>query len=170
MVAYSSVRHISLVWLVRINNSSPGVLRSILIMLSHGLCSSGLFIIVYLFYKESGSRLLFYNNGFLSKRPLLSALCFLLLRRNIGAPPRLNFFGEMSSYIFGISYRSLLVTIVGIITFLGGSYSLYFYGTVCYSKRSFYKNNRIFLRLQDCFVLVIHWLPLNVRVLVLPFI
>ena len=170
MVAYSSVRHIRLVWLVRINNSRSGVLGGILIMLRHGLCSSGLFRIVNLFYKESRSRLFYYNNGFLSKRPVLSILCFLLLRRNIGAPPSLNFFGEVLGYIFGMSYRGFIAAIMGIITFLGGGYRLYFFSIVCYSKRSFHKSNRLSLRLVDCFVLVIHWVPLNARLLVLPFI
>jgi len=170
IVAYSSVSHIRLVWLVIMSDTSIGVLRSTLIMLSHGLCSSGLFMLVNLLYKQSGSRLFFYNTGYIRKSPLLCVLCFLLLRRNIGAPPRLNFFGEVLGYILGMFYSGFIVAIIGIIRFLGGGYSLYFYRQVCYGKRGFYRRSLMLFSLIDCFVLLVHWLPLNLAVLVLPFI
>ena len=50
LIAYSSVAHISFVILGILRYCTYTNIRSILIMVSHGICSSGLFYLSYLFY------------------------------------------------------------------------------------------------------------------------
>lgn len=100
LVAYSSVAHIRLVLLGVLRNTLVGVMGAILIMVGHGLCSSGLFRYVNVVYKIRHSRLLVINKGGLLICPRLVLMCFLLRSRNIAAPPRLNLFGEI--LVFGV--------------------------------------------------------------------
>lgn len=100
LVAYSSVAHISLVLLGVLSNTLLGVIGAIIIMVGHGLCSSGLFRYVNAIYKMSHSRLLVINKGGLLFCPVLVLMCFLLRSRNMAAPPSLNLFGEI--LVFGV--------------------------------------------------------------------
>lgn len=95
LVAYSSVGHMRLVFLGIMSNSVVGVTGGLLIMIGHGLCSSGLFVAVDIMAARSGSRLVLLNKGHMMVRPTFSLLCFLLRVRNMAGPPRLNFFGEV---------------------------------------------------------------------------
>lgn len=63
LVAYSSVAHISLVIAGLITLMRWGWGFSYSIMVAHGLCSSGLFFLVNLFYERLGSRRLLINKG-----------------------------------------------------------------------------------------------------------
>lgn len=102
LVAYSSVRHISLVLLGLFRNLPLGYDGALYIMIGHGLCSSGLFRMVTSCYNSSGSRRILINKGYLMLRPILTLMIFLLLSRNIRAPPRLNLLGEI--IVFMTSY------------------------------------------------------------------
>lgn len=100
LVAYSSVAHIRLVLLGVLRNTVIGVIGGIIIIVGHGLCSSGLFRYVNSIYKMRRSRLLTMNKGGLLVYPGISFICFLLRSSNIAAPPRLNLFGEI--LVFGV--------------------------------------------------------------------
>jgi len=50
LIAYSSVAHISFVILATLISGYYLNIRSILMMVSHGICSSGLFYLSYIFY------------------------------------------------------------------------------------------------------------------------
>jgi NADH-ubiquinone oxidoreductase chain 4 len=72
LVAYSSVVHINLIVCSLLTIFKLGFIRSYIIIISHGLCSSGLFYIVDLYYKRTFSRLLFLNKGMMGKLRILS--------------------------------------------------------------------------------------------------
>ena len=63
MVAYSSVVHINLIIRRFITHFKVGIIGGYIIIISHGLCSSGIFYIVNIYYLRSGRRLLFLNKG-----------------------------------------------------------------------------------------------------------
>lgn len=67
LVAYSSVVHINMILCALITIFKLGVLGRYIIIISHGLCSSGLFYMVNLFYKRRRRRLLIFNKGFMRK-------------------------------------------------------------------------------------------------------
>lgn len=67
LVAYSSVVHINIILCALITIHKLGVLGRYIIIISHGLCSSGLFYIVNLFYERRGRRLLVFNKGAIRK-------------------------------------------------------------------------------------------------------
>ena len=71
LVAYSSVVHINIILCSLLTISKLGFLRRYIMIVSHGLCSSGLFYIVNLYYKRTKRRLLFLNKGILRLLPSL---------------------------------------------------------------------------------------------------
>jgi len=71
-----------------------GILGRYVIIISHGLCSSGMFFIVNLYYDRSGRRLLFLNKGMVRNLPAVIIWWFLFCIINFSFPLSLNFIGE----------------------------------------------------------------------------
>lgn len=71
LVAYSSVVHINLMLGGLIILNKLGILGRYIIIVSHGLCSSGIFYIVNIFYRRTGRRLLILNKGMINKIPIV---------------------------------------------------------------------------------------------------
>ncbi|KAL2732094.1 NADH dehydrogenase subunit 5 [Vespula squamosa] len=63
LVAYSSIVHMSLLIRVIITISNTGLSGGLIMILAHGLCSSGLFYIVNINYERFARRLLYLNKG-----------------------------------------------------------------------------------------------------------
>ena len=74
LIAYSSVRHIGMALAVSLNNSLQAVHACLVILISHGLTSSGLFFGAATVYLRTNSR-----NQLLNKRTLASLPYFSLL-------------------------------------------------------------------------------------------
>jgi len=94
LIAFSSVSHISFAILGNINCNFLRLKRSIFIYLRHGLISPLLFLIAYILYKFTNTRLL---NGIFSLRinkKIIFLLIFLFLI-NLGLPPFINFLSEI---------------------------------------------------------------------------
>lgn len=66
LVAYSSVVHINIILCSILTLIKLGFIRAYIIIISHGLCSSGLFYIVNLYYERSIRRVIFFNKGILN--------------------------------------------------------------------------------------------------------
>jgi NADH:ubiquinone oxidoreductase subunit 4 (subunit M) len=74
IIALSSVVHIGIIILGIITEIKLGILGGLLIMLSHGLVSSGLFYLVNIIYSQSNSRLIFFNKGIINLIPSISII------------------------------------------------------------------------------------------------
>jgi len=117
LIAYSSVVHMGMVLVGLIRISFYGVIGAFIVILGHGLCSSGLFRLVNMVYERSGSRSLLINRGLLILIPRIGLWWFLLRRRNISAPPSLNLLGEIDLLISIVRVRLLGVISVSLILF-----------------------------------------------------
>jgi len=71
LVAYSSVVHINIMLCSLLTFYKLGFLRRYIIMISHGVCSSGLFFLVNVYYSRTLSRLLLLNKGMIRILPSL---------------------------------------------------------------------------------------------------
>lgn len=71
LVAYSSVAHIALVIIGLIVNSYFGWAGAVIIILAHGLCSSGLFALVGMVYERTGTRNLILLRRIIMCAPIL---------------------------------------------------------------------------------------------------
>nr|YP_010234007.1 NADH dehydrogenase subunit 4 [Rectidens sumatrensis]QTA71716.1 NADH dehydrogenase subunit 4 [Rectidens sumatrensis] len=127
LVAYSSVGHMSLVLGGVFSNTSWGWFGCLLMMVAHGLCSSGLFFLASESYKSYATRSLYLVKGGLVLVPGVALLWFLMCAINMAAPPSLNLWGELMLGISILSYSVVFGVITGLMTFLSGLYSWYVY-------------------------------------------
>lgn len=168
LVAYSSVVHINVLMCSIITLIKLGFIRAYIIIISHGLCSSGLFFIVNLYYERSNSRLLIFNKGIINLLPSLRMWWFILCVSNFSFPFSLNFIREILIIIIIIRWEVFIIIYLIIICFFRRAYSLYLYS---YVQHGFvYSEERLRLvNLKDYLILFIHIYPLIILILNLSF-
>nr|YP_009537982.1 NADH dehydrogenase subunit 4 [Athyma recurva]AYN60725.1 NADH dehydrogenase subunit 4 [Athyma recurva] len=165
LIAYSSVAHMSIVIGGIMTMNYWGYMGSYILMIGHGLCSSGMFCLSNMNYERLNSRSLFINKGMLNFMPSLSLWWFLLMSSNMAAPPSLNLMGEISLINSLMSWSWLSMIMLMCISFFSAGYSLYLYSYTQHGKYnmsiySFYTNTS-----REYLILLLHWLPLNILVL-----
>lgn len=130
LVAYSSVVHINFVICSIITFFKLGFLGCYLIIIAHGLCSSGIFFMVTIIYNRSISRLLIMNKGIISYISSIIILWAYLCIRNFSFPLRLNFIGEIIIIIRVIIWEVKTLVLIIILGFFSRVYSLYLFSYV----------------------------------------
>nr|YP_010708718.1 NADH dehydrogenase subunit 4 [Caprella penantis]WCR50884.1 NADH dehydrogenase subunit 4 [Caprella penantis] len=165
LIACSSVVHMSgcIGSLLCFNESCKN--GCILMMLAHGLCSSGLFYLTGLVYNLTGSRSFYINKGLLNILPSLSLWWFLLIACNMACPPTLNLLSEIKMTIGLVNFSWLCAIPVGLMVFFSCAYGVFLFslsqhGKFLSSKQMFKSND-----LLSYLTLVLHWLPLNLLIL-----
>lgn len=141
LIAYSSVGHIGLLIGGLFTNFFIGWQGVLVIMISHGIVSAGLFSLVNIIYEKVSSRRIFLIKGVLTITPVFSLLIFLLCILNIGCPPSINLLGEVILYIRVLSWSIMCYIFVFIIVFLRALYSLYLYSSVQHGVKSIFIRN-----------------------------
>jgi NAD(P)H-quinone oxidoreductase subunit 4 len=97
MVAYSSVGHMGFILLAAAAATPLSLAASVLQMVSHGLISALLFLLVGIVYKKTGSRDLDVLNGLLNPErglPLIGSLMVLGVMASAGIPGMVGFISE----------------------------------------------------------------------------
>ena len=127
LIAYSSVGHIGLVISgIRIMEHW-GWFGSFILIISHGLVSSGLFCLANITYERTSTRSIYMTKGLLIASPKMSIFWFIMVIINIGAPPSINLLREIF-LISSILRRNLSMSVlIGVCRFLAAAYSLYLY-------------------------------------------
>lgn len=168
LVAYSSVVHINVLICSIITLIKLGFIRAYIIIISHGLCSSGLFFIVNLYYERSNRRLLFFNKGIINLLPSLRVWWFILCVSNFSFPFSLNFIREILMIIILIRWEIFIIIYLIIICFFRRVYSLYLYSYIQHGLTYNEENIRL-VNLKDYLILFIHVYPLVILILNLSF-
>nr|UZZ43878.1 NADH dehydrogenase subunit 4 [Dipseudopsis sp. XG-2021] len=167
LIASSSVVHMGLVIGGIFSLSSMGLVSAFLLMVGHGLCSSGLFSISNMMYERFGSRSFFISKGLLGFIPSLSFWMFLLVSSNMAAPFSLNLFGEIGLLMSLLNWSSWMMFTLVIISFISSIYSLFLY---MYSQfGGFILGLFSFSNMNYCenLVMFLHWVPLNLLFLMI---
>lgn len=140
LIAYSSVAHIRVIVIRIIRLRWLGWKRSLMIMLAHGLASSGLFYILNLIYEQIKSRsiLILKRNLFLSS--FLSFWWFFLICRNISCPPTLNFFSEIFIIFSIFSFNKIFLFSFLISIIIAGIYSVFLFVSLNHGDKLFLNN------------------------------
>ncbi|WP_017296484.1 NADH-quinone oxidoreductase subunit M [Geminocystis herdmanii] len=97
VVAYSSIAHMAYVLLAAAATTRLSLNASILQMISHGLISAMLFILVGIVYKKTGSRDVNYLSGLLNPEkglPITGSLMILAVMASSGIPGMVGFISE----------------------------------------------------------------------------
>nr|YP_009708264.1 NADH dehydrogenase subunit 4 [Paracolopha morrisoni]QEV85456.1 NADH dehydrogenase subunit 4 [Paracolopha morrisoni] len=167
LIAYSSVIHMGLVIIGLLTLNNWGFSGSLILMIGHGLCSSGLFCLSSICYMRFKSRSMYLNKGLINIFPFLSFWWFLLCSSNMSFPPSLNLFGELfllMSLMIWLDNLFYLYFLIMILMFL---YSLYLYLYTQFGSLIFIMNYFIYIYLSEYLLLMLHWFPLNLIFLIL---
>nr|YP_010586454.1 NADH dehydrogenase subunit 4 [Paduniella communis]UZZ44255.1 NADH dehydrogenase subunit 4 [Paduniella communis] len=162
LIAMSSIVHMSMVIGGIMSLNFFGMMGSYVLMLGHGLCSSGMFLLANILYERLLSRSMLLNKGLINLFPLLSFWWFLMISSNMASPPSLNLLGEISLMIAIISYSKYFLFILFSLNFFSAVYNLYLYSFTQHGKLldNLLSFNMIMSR--EYLVLLLHWLPLNI--------
>nr|AEP27460.1 NADH dehydrogenase subunit 4 [Nanophyes marmoratus] len=165
LIAYSSVAHMGMVLGGIMTLNMFGFWGALVLMLAHGLCSSGLFCLANIVYERVGSRSLYMNKGMLNILPSLALFWFLFCSSNMAAPPSLNLLGEVLLISSLVNFSSVSILMLSFLSFFSAIYSLYLYafsqhGLFYSGIYSFYLSNY-----REYLLLLLHWLPLNIMIL-----
>ncbi|MBR2525634.1 NADH-quinone oxidoreductase subunit M [bacterium] len=106
IVAYSSISSMGLVLLGLCSSNSIGICGAVILMLAHGIISAGLFFVVGIIHKRTGTRQLVLLSGIASVMPRLAGFTLILVLASIGVPLLMSFPGEFLIF-FGALISSL---------------------------------------------------------------
>nr|YP_010968345.1 NADH dehydrogenase subunit 4 [Paraponera clavata]WNO15834.1 NADH dehydrogenase subunit 4 [Paraponera clavata] len=162
LVAYSSVVHMNMLVCSMLTLFKMGFISSYMIMVGHGLCSSGLFYMVNCYYSRTSSRLLMINKGLMNLMPSMSLWWFLLCSSNFSFPMSMNFIGEvlMLSVLVGWEFKMMIILML--ISFFVSAYCLYLYSFIQHGEiylLKFYSYNGGGL-MKEFMCMILHYCPL----------
>nr|UPL65671.1 NADH dehydrogenase subunit 4 [Helcomeria spinosa] len=161
LIAYSSVAHMGLVISGIMTVSYFGLLGSLVLMIGHGLCSSALFTLANIMYERSHSRSLLINKGFMTFMPTMSMFWFLFSINNMASPPSLNLIGEILLINSILSWSGLTGIFLAFSSFFSCCYSMYLYSVTQHGIYYSGLKCESMGYLREYYVLLLHWIPLN---------
>nr|DBA07045.1 TPA_asm: NADH dehydrogenase subunit 4 [Neodiprion lecontei] len=165
LIAYSSIAHMMMMLSGLLTLMSWGIYGSYLLMISHGLCSSGLFCLVNIIYERLSSRSLFINKGLMNYMPSMCLWWFLLCSSNMAAPPSLNLMGEIMLINSLIMWSKMIFLLVIFLSFFSACYTLYLYSFTQHGKMNYFFYSFSQGNVREYILLMLHWIPLNLIIL-----
>nr|BCN86452.1 NADH dehydrogenase subunit 4 [Argonauta argo] len=170
LIAYSSVGHMGMMMGGVISGFMVGWEGALLMMVCHGLCSSGLFCVGNLIYEKINSRSMYLLGGMINFNPIMSMLMFLLCVGNMGGPPFINLLSEVMLYISLYMYSYLLIFFILVMVFMGGLYNLLFYVTVQHGQIMSFMKVMSMNKSNEMLLILLHIFPLLILMLNLGFV
>nr|ARH53982.1 NADH dehydrogenase subunit 4 [Pantoxystus rubricollis] len=165
LIAYSSVSHMGLCLAGILTMNLWGFWGALVMMLAHGLCSSGLFCLANLCYERSHSRSIYLNKGFMNIFPNLSLWWFLLCSSNMAAPPSMNLLGEILLINSLFLYSKYTMICLFFMVFYSAVYSLFLYS---YTQHGVFYSGMysfVIINSREYLLLFLHWVPLNLLIM-----
>nr|YP_011031340.1 NADH dehydrogenase subunit 4 [Epidaus famulus]WQT73247.1 NADH dehydrogenase subunit 4 [Epidaus famulus] len=165
LIAYSSVSHMGMVLCGLFILDSWGYSGALMLMIGHGLCSSGLFCLANIMYEKSHSRSFYINKGFIIFMPSMAMFWFILSANNMAAPTSLNLVGEVMLINSVMGWSTLSLLFLGLMSFLSCCYSIFLYSYTQHGM--FYSGIKNFgcNTCREYILIFLHVLPLNILIL-----
>nr|YP_009937380.1 NADH dehydrogenase subunit 4 [Trigonopterus jasminae]QNT26864.1 NADH dehydrogenase subunit 4 [Trigonopterus jasminae] len=164
LIAYSSISHMGLVLSGILTFSNLGYWGALVLMLAHGLCSSGLFCLANLVYERTHSRSVYLNKGFINVMPSLTLWWFLLCSSNMAAPPSLNLLGEILLINSLVVYSKGFVGVLFLMAFYSAVYTLFLYSYTQHGGLHSGMYSFSLINVREYQLLFLHWAPLNLLI------
>nr|YP_011014766.1 NADH dehydrogenase subunit 4 [Ixodes crenulatus]WQB40577.1 NADH dehydrogenase subunit 4 [Ixodes crenulatus] len=164
LIAYSSICHMGVVLGGIMNLNFWGTYGGLLLMLGHGLCSSGLFCLGNMLYERFYTRSVMLLKGMMKIFPSMSLWWFLFSIVNMSAPPSMNIFGEI--FLMGslMKFSMLFIFPLMMISFLSACYSLYMFSYINHGEGWMIWAVKL-ISIREYMILLYHFFPLLIWVL-----
>nr|YP_009433265.1 NADH dehydrogenase subunit 4 [Phymata americana]AGO27995.1 NADH dehydrogenase subunit 4 [Phymata americana] len=165
LIAYSSVAHMGLVLCGILCMNYWGLIGSLVMMIGHGLCSSGLFCLANINYERTSSRSFFINKGMLTLMPSFALFWFVLCANNMASPPSMNLLGEIVLINSIMSWSTMSFIFLSLSSFFSCCYSIYLYSYVQHGAIFSGLKSISLCSIREYILIMCHILPLNLFVL-----
>lgn len=165
LVAYSSVAHMGMVICGIVRYYLWGYTGALIMMLSHGACSSGLFCAVNIYYERSGRRGFLINRGIIRLLSIFTLIFFMLCVANMAAPPTLNLLSEI--FLMGriLKFNILIVLFFPLGSYLGAVFTLYLFSFSQHGKNYAGRSSFIMINFREYNLMFVHLYPINFLIL-----
>src|SRR6266849_999473 len=132
LVAYSSIAHMGFVTMGLFALTSEAVQGAMVQMLSHGLVSAALFLVVGVVYDRLHTRDIDRYGGLADRMPAYAFVYMCLMLASVGLPGTSGFVGEFLILLGTVRVSTLECFLAATALFLGAMYMLYLYRRVIF--------------------------------------
>jgi NADH-quinone oxidoreductase subunit M len=132
LIAYSSVAHMGFVTAGTFSITQQGIEGAMIQMLSHGVVSAALFLIVGVIYDRIHTRMIARYDGLVERMPQYALVFMVFMLASVGLPGTSGFVGEFLVLVglFQVNTWVALLCASGMV--LGAAYMLYLYRRVIF--------------------------------------
>ncbi|MBN9561632.1 MAG: NADH-quinone oxidoreductase subunit M [Alphaproteobacteria bacterium] len=134
LIAYSSVSHMGVVTIGIFTINMQGVSGAIFQMLSHGIVSAALFLIVGVLYDRLHTHEIDRFGGLADRMPRYALFFMLFSMASIGLPGTSGFVGEFLVIVGSLQVNFWLALLGGMGMILGVAYTLYLYRRIIFGR------------------------------------
>jgi NADH-quinone oxidoreductase subunit M len=132
LIAYSSVAHMGIVTIGCFTPNALGISGSIVQMLSHGVVSAALFMVVGVVYDRIHSREIAAYGGLAERMPFYATVFMLFMLASVGLPGTSGFIGEILVIVGVFQLSSWVAFFAATGMILGAAYMLWLYRRVIF--------------------------------------
>ena len=134
LIAYSSVAHMGIVTIGMFTFNEQGIHGALFQMLSHGVVSAALFLVVGVVYDRIHSREIARYGGLSDRMPCYALVFMLFTMASVGLPGTAGFVGEFLVIVGAFQVNFWLALLGGSGMILGAAYMLYLYRRVMFGR------------------------------------
>ena len=134
IIAYSSVSHMGFVTIGIFSFNTHGIEGSIILMLSHGLVSSALFLCIGVLYDRYKTRIIKYLSGLVQVMPIFISFFLFFSFANIGFPGTSSFIGEILVLLGCVKLNLILVFLMTFGVILSAGYSIWLLNRISFGS------------------------------------
>ena len=134
LIAYSSVAHMGFVTAGMFTGTAQGLQGALFQMLSHGIVSAALFLVVGVVYDRLHTREIARYGGLVHRMPVYAAVFMLFTLASIGLPGTSGFIGEFLVMVGAFQVNNWVATLICTGLILGPPYMLWLYRRIIFGK------------------------------------
>lgn len=144
IIAYSSIAHMNFALVGLFSNNFTAIATSFYFLISHGLISAGLFLLIGLLYDRLHTRTIKYFKGLVIISPLFILMLLLFTFANAAVPATSGFIAEFSILVgvaFSMPWFALFLSLAILLT---PAYALLLFHRIAYGQISHYITTTLF--------------------------
>uniref|UniRef100_A0AB38ZH88 NADH-ubiquinone oxidoreductase chain 4 n=1 Tax=Cicadellidae gen. 1 sp. 2 XYW-2023a TaxID=3078490 RepID=A0AB38ZH88_9HEMI len=159
MIAYSSISHMAMCLMSVMSMTKTGFMGGMIMMIAHGLCSSGMFYLSNMNYERTTSRSMYINKGMMMFLPSNAMMWFVFSSLNMGCPPSINFISEITIMMSMMNYWSKSYIFIMLIAFIVSYYSFFMFS---YTQHGQFSSNFAIsnINIKEFNLVMFHMYPL----------
>ena len=134
LIAYSSVAHMGFVTIGIFAFNTQGIEGGIFQMLSHGIVSAALFLVVGVVYDRIHSREIAHYGGLVNRMPVYAFSFMIFMLASVGLPGTAGFVGEILVLVGVYQVNTWVAALAALGVILGAAYMLWLYRRIIFGK------------------------------------